>query len=165
VDELRQAAESRDWPRYFRLIRETAAQTVKVNLVAPPPECTSRDPWPVGFAVPGPARLLRERAEAAGWVTRVQYSRAAVVCLRGGAWGMERRHFVALRMWHEGRGAHAVVMWESVVDALTKTGKLSWSCAQVKLWTPPGLPVDGALKRPAKPGKGEPPRFYLMEEL
>lgn len=150
-DDLERAARDHDWATYFQIIRERAAGAAKEILTAPPPEHTSRDPWPVGFAVPSPARSLMDVAEAAGWLTRVQYSRAAVVCRRkvDGAFQMvmERRHIVAVRLWHAGRGAHAVVTWESQVK---EGGKLSWSGSMVKTWKTGEFPAEvvGTKERP-----------------
>lgn len=97
-------------------------------------EHSSREPWPEGFKVPGPASAFVKRVQAAGWETRTQYSRAQVPCKRKimGHFEdvVERRHIVAVRAWHVERELIAVVVWEAVAT----NGRLSWSADMCKLW-------------------------------
>ncbi len=69
------AARSGDWHLYHQL-RHRWQDLEDVEVAAqPPPEHTTRDPWPEGFAVPSGAAGLKKKAEAAGWTALVGYSR------------------------------------------------------------------------------------------
>lgn len=126
-----------DWAAYMRAVRGRAAASVKPVPVAPPPEVTSRGPWPAEIAIPAVAARLAKVAENVGWVVRVQYSRAAVVCRRGGALVLERRHFVGVVLRHESRDLRAAVVWEAPADA----DKLSWKVGMCMLGEAGQLPV------------------------
>lgn len=146
---------TQDWEAYFRALRaEKDAKDSTPELVAPGPEHTSRQEWPEGFAVPSVAASLVKLAEAAGWVTQTQYARGSVVCRRKGPDGtmariVEKRHSVAVRLWHPGRELHAVAVWEAAVEA----EKLSWKADLAKVWRRGGTPHEvgvAALKAEVK---------------
>lgn len=132
-----------DWEAYFRQLRADKDAEVRgeEELVAPEPEHTSRDPWPEGFTLPGPAKSLKELAEGAGWLARTQYARATVVCRRKQPSGgmkrvLERRHSVGVVLWHPGRSERATAVWEAPADAK----KLSWGVETVRAWRVGELP-------------------------
>lgn len=80
---MSEAASRRDWPTYFRLMREGEDVGGELEVPRPPAEHSSRDPWPDGFAVPPVVAELRTLAESLGWEVRIGYSRAYLKQGRG----------------------------------------------------------------------------------
>jgi hypothetical protein len=83
VMEADQAASRRDWPEYFRLMREAQDVGANQEIPQPPPEHTSADPWPLDFVAPPAVVKLRQLAEGKGWEVRLGYSRAYLKLGRG----------------------------------------------------------------------------------
>lgn len=122
---LTELGNAQDWPAYFRALRQgQAPKLTRADLELPPPEHTSRDPWPEGFAAPSGIATLRKLAEGAGWEAHVQYA-------RGWKWGvgtnMALVHSVALKLHHVGTARAAVVVYEAKAAA----EKLSWTADTV----------------------------------
>jgi hypothetical protein len=132
MDRLRNAGQ---WAAWFRALRQESRPTLRrADLKLPPPEHTSRDPWPEDFKLPGGAKTLERVAKAEGWTTRVRYA-------RGYRWGVGanliRVHSVAVVAWSPLGGKRAVVVWEAKVG----DGKLTWSAVVSAQCVPGQLPA------------------------
>lgn len=113
------AVRAHDWPAYFAARHRWASLENEEVAAQPPPEHTTRDPWPEGFPVPSGAAGLKKRAEAAGWEARAGYMRA---WRKGVGRGVYRlHHYVVIQARLEGRNVWA--RWRSPVVE----GKLSWA--------------------------------------
>jgi hypothetical protein len=103
------------------------AEQLRAAREYPPPEHTSRDPWPEDFVAPGPAVSLRLLAEKAGFTVTMTYARGYTphaVTGRPGA----LRHSVAVRMIHPETKRAGVAVYVSPVT------KADWSWDTVMIW-------------------------------
>lgn len=106
--ETLEAARRGDWSGYFAGIGHifTAERGDRsADAAMPPPEHSTRDPWPEGFGTPAPVVKLITLAGAAGWEVRAGYSRAWKKKGRGnvGGEGDARwvlHHFVTVQVRH-----------------------------------------------------------------
>lgn len=103
----------------------------------PPPEHTSRMPWPDGFAEPRPAAALRKLAAGRGWDAECTYSRGSVPGVRKDTYRLV--HVVAVRFRRGGRAGF--VAYEAPVTGAPK-------------WTAKTCLVQGFDHRPVTTGLG-----------
>lgn len=118
-ERMAEAVRSGAWLDYFRARTRWAELEDQSVPEAPPPEHTTRDPWPEGFAVPSGAAKLKKAAEAAGWEARVGYSRAWKAGVGRGVF--HRCHYVTVQARRGSQGVKAT--WWAKADA----EKLAWS--------------------------------------
>lgn len=131
-----------DWPAYFAALGiRGQVKPKRADLALPPPEVSSRDPWPAEVAVPAGAAGLMKLAEGLGWTARVQYS-------RGYRWGVGTAlvhiHSVVVALRHLEPARFAVAGWEAKV--LPEGGKLSWKSDMAKGWALGDFPQELGVK-------------------
>jgi hypothetical protein len=133
---LGRLASAGDWPAYHRHLGGRERKLKRADLELPPPEHSSRDPWPVTVEVPASVVALRKLAAAHGWVPSATYA-------RGHRWGVGTNmvlvHSVAVRLRHDGSGRAAVALWEAKV---TQEEKLSWTTDAAYVWSRTAFPVE-----------------------
>ena len=118
-ERMNAAASSGDWVEYFAGRRELLRAEDESIPQAPPPEWTTAQPWPEGFAVPRSAASLIKAATSAGWEARCGYSRAFKASVGRGVFC--RVHWVGVQARRGGRDVRAF-WW-----AKTDREKLAWS--------------------------------------
>lgn len=151
---LEAAAKRGDWLEYFAILRRDRydAARAKAEIVAPPPEHTSRDPWPDGFKLPGGAASLKKLAKAHGWIVRETYSKGSVVTRKKELGTVvESRHSVAISGYLPGGDLRLAVAWEAVTEA----EKLAWKIITASAWRSGGGRVADGVDAIKKLVKGE----------
>lgn len=116
------AVRSGAWLEYFRArARWHELESAEVAEM-PPPEVTTHDGWPEGFAVPVGAARLRKAAQAAGWDVCSGYSRASRKGVRRGEY--LRHHFVVIGAQRGSRRLSGT--WRAKVPE-DPAAKLAWA--------------------------------------